>query len=179
MDLESYWWQLDAWSRRSARLLCLQQESVYGTWVTHNAWLRERLYTAKNSPQAGTLLPCLANPPLHSCRLQEQRHQARFSSCSWFKSPPSHDSCHPCWLSCVTFFPWWHSHTVTWQNPYLPNGGWPGHCRTLSRLWEGDVLGTTLVFLGKNSARDALACLCCRCFAFTQPNPINLLSTQL
>lgn len=75
--------------------------------------------------------------------------------------------------------PWWHSHTVMWQNPYLPNRRWLGHCRTVSHVWEGEVLGTTLVSLGKNSAREALACLCCRCFPFTQPNRIILLSTEL
>lgn len=72
----------------------------------------------------------------------------------------------------MPFFPWWQSHPVMWQNPYLPNGRWAGHCSTVSCVWE-DVLGTTLLSLDENSARGALACLCCRCFPFTQPNPDN------
>lgn len=82
----------------------------------------------------------------------------------------------------MSFLPWWHSHPVMWQNLYLylylPRRS-PGHCRTLSCVWEGDVLGTTLASLDENSARDASACLCCRCFPFTQPNLTILLSTQL
>lgn len=46
------------------------------------------------------------------------------------------------------------------------------------------ALQDTILCLGRrslveNSARDASACLCCRCFPFTQPNLTILLSTQL
>lgn len=68
---------------------------------------------------------------------------------------------------------WWHSHTVMWQNAHLPNTKWPGQCRTVSRVREGGVLGATLVSLDENSVRDALGCLCCRCFSFYSAKPNN------
>lgn len=119
-------------------------------------------YTAKNSLRVGTLLLSLANPPLNSCRLQESSNTKHFGI-ELDLAVQSHISAHAADLShllnmtAVThagylaflpwlgythdFFPWWHSHILMWQNPHLPNRRWPGHCRTASRVWEGDMLG--------------------------------------
>lgn len=153
MDLGSYWWQLDAWSRRSAQLLYLQQEPVNGTWVTHNAWLNKRLHCKKLSKWAHSCYHWPGHPLTHAgYKSSDTKHFAieLDLAVQSHVSARAADLSHLLTMTAVThagylvflpwlgythdFFPWGHSHTLMWQNPHRPNRRWPGHCRTVSHV---------------------------------------------